>query len=451
MSVGATPSLNFIGDTVGDVAPHAMSEMRGILFATGNSPTTGPISLSDFRNQVLTKGTALTQQTKILASDGQAQDNFGYSVAISGDGTTAIVAALYEDTNATNAGTAYIFTGSGASWSQQAKIQASDAQQDDLFGTSVAISSDGNTAIVGAWFEDTGSGTAGAAYIFTRSGATWTERAKIQASNLGFQDQFGASVAISGDGNTAIVGAINEDTGASNAGSAYIFTWSGTSWSEQARIQPSVVLSFDRFGGSVATSSNGNIAVVGARGNNGAAYIFTRSGTSWSQRAKIQPLDLEASDQFGWSIAISGDGTTVIVGANAEDTGGSSAGAAYIFTGSGASWSEQAKIQASDKQASDQFGYSVAISSDGNTAIVGSRYESTGGYATGAAYIFTRSGTTWSQITKMQASNTLSGDQVGTSVSISSDGTTAITGASGEDTLGTNAGAAYILSPGYYI
>ena len=131
MSVGATPSLNFIGDTVGDVEPHSMSEMRGIRFASGNSPTTGPISLSDFRNQVITS--VWLQQAKIQASDKQASDYFG-RVSISGDGNTAIVGTQYEDTGAATAGAAYIFTRSGTTWSQQSKILASDKQANDYLG-----------------------------------------------------------------------------------------------------------------------------------------------------------------------------------------------------------------------------------------------------------------------------------------------------------------------------
>ena len=222
MSVGATPSLNFIGDTVGDVAPHAMSEMRGIRFASGNSPTAGPIRLSDFRNQVITS--VWLQQAKIQASDKQAQDYFGITADISGDGNTALVGAYAEDTGGSGAGAAYIFTRSGTAWTEQAKIQASDAGASDFFGFFVSISSDGNTAIVGARGHDAIVGAftiydTGAAYIFTRSGTTWTQQQKIQASDKEQSDQFGYSVSISSDGNTAIVGVFGEGTG----GSAYIF------------------------------------------------------------------------------------------------------------------------------------------------------------------------------------------------------------------------------------
>ena len=166
---------------------------------------------------------AATQQAKIQASDKEAGDRFGMAVSISGDGNTAIVGAYYEDTGVANSGAAYVFVRSGSTWTQQAKIQASDKQESDYFGYAVSISDDGNTAIVGAYYEDPGAADAGAAYIFVRSGSTWTEQAKIQASDKEVNDQFGYSVSISGDGTTAILGALWEDTGANDAGAAYIF------------------------------------------------------------------------------------------------------------------------------------------------------------------------------------------------------------------------------------
>ena len=392
-----------------------------------------------------------TEQAKIQASDKEANDQFGNSVSISSDGSTAIVGANREDTGGSNAGAAYIFTRSGSTWTQQQKIQSSDKAAGDQFGISVAISGDGSTAIVGAQGEDTGGSQAGAAYIFTRSGSTWTQQQKIQASDKEANDVFGVSVSISNDGNTAIVGAYLEDTGAAEAGAAYVFTRSGSTWTEQQKIQASDKEANDIFGQSVSISGDGNTAIVGAyledtgALNAGAAYIFTRSGSTWTEQQKIQASDKEVSDQFGFSVSISSDGNTAIVGAFSEDTGGADAGAAYIFTRSGSTWTEQQKIQASDKETSDSFGYSVSISSDGNTAIVGSSNEDTGGLDAGAAYIFTRSGSTWTEQQKIQSSDIEAGDRFGWSVSISGDGSTAIVGADLEDTGGSNAGAAYIF------
>jgi len=275
-----------------------------------------------------------------------------------------------------------------AQFTEIAKLLASDKQNGDFFGHAAAIS--GDYAIVGAYAEDTGASEAGAAYIYERSGGVWSQVAKIQASDKQGGDQFGWSVAISGD--RAIVGAYNEDTGGTDAGAAYIFERSGGMWSQVAKIQASGKQAGDNFGVSVAIS--GDRAMVGAYWEDtggssaGAAYIFELSAGVWSQVAKIQASDKQADDNFGFSVAISGD--HAIVGAMWEDTGGTNAGAAYIFERSGGVWSEVAKIQASDKQAGDQFGWSVGISDD--RAIAGAWEEDTGGTGAGAAYIFERSG-----------------------------------------------------------
>jgi len=449
MSVGATPSLNFIGDTVGDVAPHAMSEMRGIRFASGNSPTTEAISLSDFRNQVLTR--RWPEQAKIQASDRQDNAFFG-TVAISGDGNTAIVGASREVTGTSYSGAAHIFTRSGTTWTKQQKIRLTDGIPYfyDRFGFSVAISGDGNTAIVGSYRQGEDAFDSGAAYIFTRSGTTWTQQQKIRAADKQQYDHFGWSVSISSDGNTAIVGAPDEDTWGTDTGAAYIFTRSGTTWSQQRKIQSSDIQQYDYFGYSVSISSDGNTAIVGAvdedtgGDNAGAAYIFTRSGTTWSKQQKIQASDKEVNDLFGHSVAISPDGNSAIVAAIYEGTSGTQkAGAAYIFTRSGTTWTQQAKIQASDREQNEWFGWSVSMSGDGNTALVGA-----GSYYTRPAYIFTRSGTTWTEQDKIQPSGQQDQDFFGRSVSISSDGNIALVGAGGED---TGAGAAYVFETSYYI
>jgi len=411
----------------------------------------GTASLSDLLGGPVAGTITGTEQQKIQASDKQADDFFGFSVSISGDGNTAIVGAQGEDTGGSSAGSAYIFTRSGGVWTQQQKLLSSDIQGGDYFGYSVSISSDGNTAIVGAYLEDTGGTSAGAAYIFTRSGGIWTQQQKLLSSDIQGSDYFGFSVSISGDGNTAIVGAYLEDTGALNAGAAYIFTRSGGVWSQQQKIQASDKQADDRFGYSVSISGDGNTAIVGSRYEDtgatdaGASYIFTRSGGIWTEQQKIIASDAEAGDWFGFSVSVSGDGNTAIVGAYGEDTGGTYAGAAYIFTRSGGVWTQQQKIQASDQQGDDYFGYSVSISGDGNTAIVSALYEDTGSTNAGAAYIFTRSGGVWTEQQKIQSSDIQANDFFGYSVSISSDGNTAIVGAHNEDTGGTDAGAAYIF------
>jgi hypothetical protein len=456
MSIGASPSLKTIAGLVGDIAPHAMSEMRGISFVTGNSPTIEAISLSDFRNQVIASAWTVQARLARLTSL-EGRDYFGASVSISGDGDTAIVGA-YEYNNNINpipdTGKAYIFVRSGTSWSEQTMFRASDAIREDEFGRSVSISEDGNTAIVGAPLEDNNSPTFndtnnyhfGAAYIFVRSGTSWSQQQKLTASDRQTNGYFGTSVSISEDGNTAIVGASGVS---SNAGAIYIFTRSGTSWSQEDRLQ--VSSRNDRFGASVSISGDGNTAVVGAPGlyQTGMAYIFARSGTSWSEQGRTSSLSV-FGQTVGSGVSISGDGNTTIVGAGKSNR-------VYILVRSGTSWSEQASFQSSDVGGGDNFGGSVSISTDGNTAIVGASGDDDGGGTTsntGAAYIFKRSGTSWSQERKIRELGRpayLLSQFFGTSVSISGDGNTTIVGMPLDDYDDTDSGSALIYTGSYFI
>lgn len=446
MSVGATPSLDFIGNTVGDTPPHKMSEMYGIRFASGNSPTSGTIRLSDFRNKVISP--VWLERTKMLAADKESADRFGASVAISADGNTAIMGAPGEDTGANNKGSAYIFIRSGSSWSQQAKIQATDTSFQ--FGSnSVALSADGNTAIIGV---PSSSAPNGAAYIFVRSGTNWSQQQKIQAAKT-TTDLFGLSVSLSNDGNTAIIGAPYDDTGGARVGAAYIFNRSGTSWSQTTKLQGSNKAANDQFGWGASISGDGNTAIVGANyktlgeGFAGAAYIFVRSGTDWSEQSTFQATDRGYGDYFGSSVSISTDGNTAIIGAPYEDTGDNNAGAAYIFVRSGTNWSQQQKIQAPSVTYGGQFGDSVSISGDSNTVIVGEP-----GSGTPSAHVFIRSGTTWSWVTNLKSANpTPVYDNMGRSVSISNNGWFAISGAPSDNTGGATAGAAYAFQYAYYV
>ncbi|HEX8737838.1 MAG TPA: hypothetical protein VF721_21080 [Pyrinomonadaceae bacterium] len=394
---------------------------------------------------------AVGQSAKLTPSDGAASDRFGYSVAVSGD--TAIVGAYLNDVGAnTNQGSAYIFTRSGTTWSQQAQLTAADGAAGDLFGFSVAIS--GETVIVGAYQDDVGANTnQGSAYIFIRSGTTWSQQAQLLASDGAQNDQFGYSVAISG--NTVIVGAYLNDVGANgNQGSAYIFIRSGITWSQQAQLTAADGAQDDQFGSSVAISDDTAIVGaylddVGANADQGSAYIFVRSGTTWSQQAQLLASDGAADDRFGVSVSISGD--TVIVGAVFDDVGANAEqGSAYIFVRSGTIWSQQAQLTASDGAAGDLFGISVAIS--GNTVIVGADGDDVGANSDqGSAYIFVRSGTTWSQQPQLTASDGAAGDQFGVSVAVS--GNNIIVGAVFDD-VGANVdqGSAYVfrvLSPNW--
>ena len=286
----------------------------------------------------------------------------------------------------------------GYKWSsvyEQATIEASDGAQSDAVGYHVAL--DGDTGIAGAY-------SGAAAYIFTRSGTTWSQQQKLEGDdNTDTAAQFGGIVAISG--NTVVVGAERDDIGGDRVGQAYVITRSGTTWSLQQKLtHPTDSADAQRFGGAVAI--DGDTLAVGmyaADSSAGEVCIYTRSGTTWSHQQTIQASDRASGDYFGYWKGLAIDGDNIIVGAEREDTGGSNAGAAYIFTRSGTTWTEQQKIQASDKAASDNFGNSVAI--DGDSVIVGAQAESTGATGAGAAYIFTRSGTTWTQQQKIQASD----------------------------------------------
>ncbi|HWO18043.1 MAG TPA: DUF4215 domain-containing protein [Kofleriaceae bacterium] len=469
----------------------------------------------------------------LKASNANKADRFGSSIALSADGSTLAVGATWEDSAATGidgdqhdyatlgAGAVYVFTRSGATWRQQAYVKASNTDSKDWyrpsdhFGWSVALSADGSTLAVSAINEDSAAAgidgnqadnsarDAGAVYVFTRSGTTWSQQAYVKASNTGAGDQFGQSVALSADGSTLAVGANYEDSGATgiggrqtdnsaeNAGAVYVFTRSGTTWSQQAYVKASNTDAGDYFGCSVALSADGSTMAVGAiyeasaatgidgdptnnsAGSAGAVYVFTRSGTTWSQQAYLKASNTDAGDQFGESVALSADGSTLTVGAwseasavtgiggNQADNSAVDAGAVYVFTHSGAKWSQQAYLKASNTGAGDRFGSSIALSGDGSTLAVGAVHEASaatgidGNQAdnaavkAGASYVFTRSDTAWSQQAYLKASNTGAGDQFGWSVALSADGSTLAVGAEGEasDATGIGGNQAYNAAP----
>lgn len=388
------------------------------------------------------------QILKATALDGSIDDFYGYSAAMSGD--YAIIGSIRSSKDVNNlneiqgAGAAYIFKRIGTTWIQEAKIVASDRATFDQFGYSVSIS--GDYVIVGAWNKgkrDTVTNFVnpeGAAYIFKRTGSTWTQQAKIVASDKTAGDQFGISVAIRGD--YAIVGAYKEDndvTGtniAYDAGAAYIFKRVDSTWTQEAKIVASVRTSVDLFGYSVAI--NGDYAFVGAVTEDedatesntlqeaGAVYVFKRTGTNWAQTAKIIAKDRATNSQFGNAIATNGD--YLIIGAyfDASDAEGMNpqnrAGSAYIFKRTGSTWTQEVKFTAKDRLAHDQFGISVDINDD--YAIVGAYLNDTdtegGNYAenAGAAYIFKRTGTTWASNAKVIANDRSSISGFGRAVAI---------------------------------
>ena len=392
-----------------------------------------------------------TPEQKLVGSGGESYDRFGTSVAINGN--YAIVGSPNH-----YAGAAYVFSRVDSSWIEAGRLTASDGEGEDEFGGSVAIS--GDYAIVGAPYHDVGGyrGYAGAAYVFVLVDSSWIEAGRLTASDGEEWDEFGGSVAISGD--YAIVGAPYQSEA---AGAAYIFKREGSLWVEQLKLTRSDPESWDLFGCSVAI--DGDYAIVGARfkandevggygGNGGsglyagAAYVFKREGSNWTEETKLTPSNAKSSANFGASVSVSGDYT--IVGAPHHDVEGAGyEGAVYIFRREGSAWVEQTALIGSHPEAYANFGTSVSISDD--YAIAGAPRADAGeygGYAdAGAAYVFKRSGSSWSELVRLTATDGQEYDEFGSSVAIS--GSYIIVGApygEGSGGGGSDAGAAYIYS-----
>ncbi len=335
-----------------------------------------------------------TLEQQVVGSDTVADDLFGRALALSS--TTAVIGA-WQATVAgkAGAGAAYVFVRSGTSWMQQAKLVASDAAADNAFGYAVALQ--GDSVVIGSVAASVaGKAAAGAAYVFVRSGTVWSQQAKLTAADAGADDSFGESVAI--DGDTVVVGAPYADVlGDGDRGAAYVYVRSGMTWSQQQKLAPSDGAGGDHAGQSVALS--GNTALFGApfadvagKSSAGAAYVYQRSGMTWSLQQKLSASDGASTDGFGGAVALATD--TALVGADQADVGGKlDAGAAYVFQRSGMMWTEQQKLVPSSAIAAEAFGIAVALASATHTALIGAD----GSPAGGAAYVFGRSGTMWTQ------------------------------------------------------
>ncbi|MEP2937460.1 MAG: FG-GAP repeat protein [Gilvibacter sp.] len=477
-----------------------------------------------------------TDCTYFKASNTGTNDGIGSFTVMSDDGNYLAVTTVEEDSNATGingdgsnnsasrSGAVYVFVRIGGIWSQQAYIKASNAEANDFFGTHISLSNDGSRLAVGAYNErsnatgvggdqtDNSINGAGAVYVFSRSGTTWAQEAYIKASNTGEDyDRFGTYVSLSDDGSRLAVGALGEDSNATgvggdqtnnaatDSGAVYMFSRSGTTWSQEAYIKASNTEANDNFGLTLSLSGDATRLVVGtvledsnATGINGdetsntssssgAAYVFLRSGTTWTQEAYIKASNTDANDYFGKSISLDADGNTLAIGANQEDsdaTGiggdqtnntGYTSGAVYLFTRTGTTWSQQAYIKSGSSDNFDQFGNSLALSSDGDKLMVGAPTEDgydsgLGGDPTnndlqdaGAAFLFERSGSTWSQTEYFKACNPDVGDNFGQAVALNDSATLVGISAHREDSNATgvngnmlsnstsNSGAVYVF------
>ena len=418
-------SVAVSGDTVVVGAPWEASSTAGINSSPDRAAPTAGAAYGFVRS-----GTNWVQQAYLKASAVNADDEFGFAVAVSGD--TVVVGSHKEDSStpgvnstpdhaASHSGAAYVFVRRGTNWSQQAYLKASQVTAGADFGAAVAIADD--TVVIGA--PNIEAWSAGAAYLFVRSGTNWTQQAYLKASQasqvsqVSRSDRFGVSVAV--DRDSVVVGAYEDDSSTSgvnstpdhaakDSGAAYVFVRRGTEWIRQAYLKASHVTEGDCFGASVAVS--GDTVVVGAfwedsnstgvnsipdtkAADSGAAYVFVRGGTNWTQQAYLKAHQVNAGDAFGHSVGVSGD--TVVVGAGYEDSSTTgvdgapnesapNAGAAFVFVRRGTNWIQQAYLKGRQVTAGDEVGHSVAI--DGDTVVVGAPWENHPA-RTGAAFVFT--------------------------------------------------------------
>ncbi len=372
------------------------------------------------------------QQGSELTGTGETGNGgFGSSVALSVDGNTALIGG---DADNGGVGAAWVFTRSGTTWTQQGpKLTGVGESGDGEFGGSVALSADGSTALIGGPADNFNGYTGqahGAAWVFTRSGSTWTQQGSklTGAAESGDGTMFGSSVALSADGNTALIGGFSDDY---DVGAAWVFTRSGTTWTQQGpKLTAADESGYGQFGYSVALSADGNTALIGGFYEGvgvGAAWVFTRSGTTWTQQgSKLTGAGESGDGYFGCSVALSADGNTALIGGFYEGAG---VGAAWVFTRSGTTWTQQGSKLTDTGGAEEWFGYSVALSGDGNTALIGGLYDTYSNYGIGAAWVFTRSGTTWTQQGSKLTGTGESGEGwFGDSVALSGDGNTALIG-----------------------
>jgi hypothetical protein len=373
---------------------------------------------------------------KLVGTGAVGVANQAAAVALSGDGSTAIVGGARDNSDA---GAAWVYTRSGGVSSQQgSKLVGTGAVGQASQGSSVALSADGNTAVVGGLFDNSG---AGAAWVYTRSGGVWSQQGSklVGTGAVGHASQ-GASVALSADGNTAIVGGSFDNF---SKGAAWVYTRSGGVWSQQGlKLVGTGAVGNASQGVAVSLSGDGNTALVGGFTDNastGAAWVFTRSGGVWSQQgSKLAGTGAVSNANEGRSVALSADGNTAIVGGVNDN---SQVGASWVYTRSGAVWSQQgSKLVGTGAVGNASQGASVSLSGDGNTAIVGG--PSDDGSA-GATWVYTRSGGVWSQQgSKRVGAGAVGGAGQGASVSLSVDGNTAIVGGSSDN---VGAGAAWVF------
>ena len=391
-------------------------------------------------SSALAAGTLVQQGPKLTGGEESVKGYFGRAVALSSDGGTALVGAPHDGRQA---GAAWVLTRSGSTWTRQAKLtDGEEVGEEEVseghLGHVLALSADGNTALVGAPTDTHG---LGAVWVFTRSGSTWTQQAKLTGAAESGAGHFGAAVALSSDGDTAVVGAPND---ADNLGAVWVFARSGSTWTQQGeKLTGGEESGQAQLGRGVALSADGNTVLAGGPcddGCAGAVWVFTRSGLTWAQQGgKLVGGEGVGEGHFGCGVALSSDGNTALVGGR-RDNG--TIGAAWAFTRSGSTWTQQgAKLTATSGEIGNgEFGYSVALSADGNSALIGGMRDDD---YIGAAWMFTRSGSTWTQRgEKLTGGEERGKGWFGSSVALSADAGTALIGGVADD---GRAGAAWVF------
>jgi FG-GAP repeat len=393
----------------------------------------------------LTADPFLQQGAKLSSSELTEQAEQGSSVALSADGNTALVGGWFYKGGE---GATWVYTRSGSTWTQQAKLVGGEASKDAQQGFSVALSADGNTVLIGGPENEETGVFPGAAWVFTRSGSVWTQQQKLVGSGGSTPSAQGRAVALSANGDTALIGGDEDSTG---VGAAWVFTRSGSVWTQQgAKLVGAHTGSLVQEGLSVALAGDGNTALIGgprAEGEKGekeagAAWVFTRSGSIWSEKERLPSGKGAGEDTAqGQSVALAADGSTALVGGPGYDKA-LTLGAAWVYQLEGGKWIQQGeKLLGEDASTEPEQGHSVSLSEDGNTALVGGYHDDT---SVGAAWAFARSGSTWDEQEKLVGTGSIGGFPTqGSSVALSGDGLTALVGGTGDN---GGVGAAWVFA-----
>ena len=388
-------------------------------------------------------GPGFLQEQKLVASVASAGDNIGAAVTVAGDASMVMVGSPNLTVSVTHAGGVYLFGRLNSPWWQRLAVSNSSGNPSDDLGSSLAMSTDGSTAVIG-------SDSMNKISIYRRSFGMWTLQVSIPSPDANSVD-FGYSLAISGNGDTILVGAPDATVGAnSQQGAAYLINWSGSSWSAPAKVVALDGSPNDEFGCSVALSPDGTTAAIGAYGassKTGAVYVMTRPGSTWSALTRLGATIGAINNEFGYSVALSGDGNTLLVGARFASNGTVNSGAAYVFVRSMGGYSQQIKLAPALATSQSNYGISVALSSDGNTVLIGSPYSGAGTVVTGLAYFYVRSAGLWSLQKSLTAPDLTHPDEFGIGVALSADGNIAVIGNPNAIAYGSlNQGAAYVYT-----